>query len=58
MSLDSLCRWQVLVYVYCAWADIGTSEVYLVLNPVVPYGYLLSDMYLFMADITNPDLFV
>ena len=23
-------------------------------NPVAPYGYLLSDMYLFMADITNP----
>ena len=27
-------------------------------NPVADYGYLLSDMYLFMADITNPDLFV
>ena len=26
-----------------------------VFNPVAPYGYLLSDMYLFMADITNPD---
>ena len=27
-------------------------------NPVAPYGYLLSDMYLFMADITNPDFLV
>ena len=39
-------------------ADTCTSEVHLVFNPGVPYGYLLSDMYLFMADITNPDLFV
>ena len=38
--------------------DTCTSEVYPVFNPVAPYGYLLSDMYLFMADITNPDLFV
>ena len=33
-------------------------EVHPVLNPVAPYGYLFSDMYLFMADITNPDSFV
>ena len=26
-------------------------------NPVAPYGYLLFDMHLFMADITHPDLF-
>ena len=39
-------------------ADTRTSEVHLVFNPVAPYGYLLSDMYLFMADVTNPDLFV
>ena len=39
-------------------ADTCTSEVHPVFNPVAPYGYLLSDMYLFMADITNPDLFV
>ena len=39
-------------------ADTYTSEVHPVFNPVAPYGYLLSDMYLFMADITNPDLFV
>ena len=30
--------------------DTCTSEVF---NPVAPYGYLLSDMYLFMADITK-----
>ena len=29
-----------------------------VFNPLVPYGYLLPNMYLFLADITNPDLFV
>ena len=27
-------------------------------NPVAPYGYLLPNMYLFLADITNPDSFV
>ena len=27
-------------------------------NPVAPYGYLLSNMYLFMADITHPDSYV
>ena len=31
-------------------ADTCTSEVHPVFNPVAPYGYLLSDMYLFMAD--------
>ena len=35
-------------------ADTCTSEVHPVFNPVAPYGYLVSDMYLFMADITNP----
>ena len=39
-------------------ADTCASEVHPVFNPVAPYGYLLSDMYLFMADITSPDLFV
>ena len=29
-----------------------------VFNPVAPYRYLLSTVYLFMADIANPDLFV
>ena len=32
--------------------DTCTSEVHPVFNPVAPYGYLISDMYLFMADIT------
>ena len=39
-------------------ADTCTSEVHPVFSPVAPYGYLLSDMYLFMADITNPDFLV
>ena len=39
-------------------ADTCTSEVPPVFNPVAPYGYLLPNMYLFMADITNPDSFV
>ena len=43
---------------YCAWRIPAHLRVHPVFNPVAPYGYLLSDMYLFMADITNPDLFV
>ena len=39
-------------------ADTCTSEVHPVFNPVAPYGYLLSDMYLFMTYITTLDLFV
>ena len=39
-------------------ADTCTSEMHTVFNPVAPYGYLISDMYLFMADITNSDSFV
>ena len=31
-------------------ADTCTSEVHPVFNPVAPYGDLLSDMYLLMAD--------
>ena len=27
-------------------------------NHVAPYGHLLYNVYLFMVDITNPDLFV
>ena len=37
-------------------ADTCTSEVHPVFNPVAPHGYLLSDMYLFMADITQSRL--
>ena len=34
-------------------ADTCTSEVHPVFNPVAPYGYLLSDMYLYGLDITR-----
>ena len=39
-------------------ADTGASEVHPVFNLVVPYGYLIPNMYLFIADIANPDSFV
>ena len=42
-------------------ADTCASEVNPVFNPVAPYGYppnMLPNMYLFIADITNPDSFV
>ena len=39
-------------------ADTYASEVHPVFNPVTPYGYLLPNIYLFIADITNPDSFV
>ena len=39
-------------------ADTCTSEVHPVFNPFSSYGYLLSNMYLLMADITHPDSFV
>ena len=59
MNLDSLCRLQVQVSVYCAWRiPAHLREVQPVFNHIAPYGYLLSDMYLVMADIINPDLFV
>ena len=39
-------------------ADICTSSVHPVFNHVAPYRYLLPTVYLFMADIAKPDLFV
>ena len=39
-------------------ADTCASEVHPVFNPVAPYGYLLPNMHLFIADIRNPDSFV
>ena len=39
-------------------ADTGASEVHPVFNPVAPNEYRLPNMYLFIADITNPDSFV
>ena len=44
--------------VYCAWADTCASEVHPLFIPGAPYGYLRPNMYLFIADIANPDLFV
>ena len=38
--------------------DTCASDVHPVFNPVSPYGYLFPNMYLFIADITNPDSFV
>ena len=35
-------------------ADICASDEHPVFNPVAPYGYLLPNMYLFIADISNP----
>ena len=58
VCLDSLCRWHVQVSVYCAWripAHLRCTQCSIF---VAPYGYLLSDMYLFMVDIKHPDLFV
>ena len=45
------------ICIFCL-ADTSASSVHPVFNPVAPYGYLLSTVYLFMADIVNPDLFV
>ena len=56
VSLDYLCIWQVQVYVYCAWHILYICGA--VFNPVAPYGYLLPNMYMFIADITNPGSFV
>ena len=44
----------------CVWclADTCASEVHPVFNHVAPYGYLLNNMYLFIADIANPVSFV
>ena len=56
--MDSLCRWQVQVSVYCACCNTSVPEVHTVFNPVVPYVYLLPNMYLFIVDIAKPDLFV
>ena len=46
VSLDSLAGPGICVL---CLVDTCTSEVHPVFNPVVPYGYLLSDMYLFMT---------
>ena len=43
--------------------DVRSRYLYIVIGGYLrilcaPYGYLLPNMYLFMADIANPDLFV
>ena len=63
-----LCLCEVLIWILCVdgrsricvlWlVDTCASEVHLVFNPVARYGYLLPNMYLFIADITNPDSFM
>ena len=45
------------ICVLCS-ADTCTSEVHPVFNPVAPYGYLLSDMYLFMAYLSQIQTFL
>ena len=35
--------------------EVVVVTVYPVFNPVALYEYLLLNMYLFIADITNPD---
>ena len=45
------------IYILCLSVTCA-SEVYTVFNHVAPYGYLLPNMYLFIADIANPDSFV
>ena len=55
VSLDSLCRWQVQVSVYCAWripAHLRCTQCSILFHLMFP------NMYLFIADITNPDSFV
>ena len=37
----------------CAWRIPAHLRCY----PVAPYGYLLPNIYLFIADITHPDSF-
>ena len=39
-------------------ADTCSYKVHTVFNNVAPYEVLLSTVYLFMADIANPDLFL
>ena len=60
-----LCLCEVRVWILCVDGKFRyllcivlggycVSEVHPVFNPVGPYGYLLSNMYLFIVDITNP----
>ena len=61
-----LCLCEVLVWIICidgrsrylCLADTCSSEVHPVFNTVAPYEYLLPNMHLLMADITNPESFI
>ena len=44
-------------YLYIVLGDTCASYIHTVFNVVATYRYLLSTMYLFMADIVNLDLF-
>ena len=58
VSLDSLCRWQVQVSVYCAWripAHLRCTQCSILLD-LMDICFLT--FCLFMADITNPDLYL
>ena len=58
VSLDSLWRWQVQVSCILCYVNTCTSYLHPVFNRVVPDQYLLPNMYLSVADIANPDLFL
>ena len=40
------------------WCIVLGGYLHPVFKPVAPYGYLLPNMYVFIADVTNPDSFV
>ena len=46
------------MYLCIVLGDTCASEMHPVFIPAAPNGYLLPNMYLFIADITNPDSFV
>ena len=54
MSPDSLCRWQVQVYIYIEFG----GYMRILGAPSVQSCYLLPKVYLFMADSANIELFV
>ena len=45
------------ICIFCL-GDTCPSYVHPMFNPVARFGYLLPNVYLCMADIANPDLFV
>ena len=53
-----LCLCELWVWIICVDDSSSASEVHQVFNSFAPYGYLLSNMHLFIEDIANPDSFV